>query len=301
MKTIEAAQGKWIGILSHFGVNDSFLQNRHGPCPLCDGTDRYRFDDKDGNGTYYCNHCGAGNGFDLAMKYTGKSFAEVAKEIDQIVGNIDRTRITKTDGYKIRKRIQSVIYGLEDNSGITPVRLYLRGRGLPYSKSLKFHPGLQYWDDGKCLGTFPAMVASIRSPSDQGLSLHITHLTDKGHKAGVPAVKKILPPIDKLNGSAIRLTEIYPHIGIAEGIETALAVMRDFNIPCWAAINSTLMEQFIPPEGVTSLTIFADNDHSFTGQKAAYSLANKLFNKMKVNVIVPDFVGDFADVEEAKS
>ncbi|WP_368927963.1 DUF927 domain-containing protein [Citrobacter freundii] len=39
-----------------------------GPCPACGGSTRYRFDDKDGRGTYFCSHCGAGTGLDLVMK-----------------------------------------------------------------------------------------------------------------------------------------------------------------------------------------------------------------------------------------
>ncbi len=39
------------------------------------GKTRFRFDDKEGRGTWICNHCGAGDGADLAMKVTGMSSA----------------------------------------------------------------------------------------------------------------------------------------------------------------------------------------------------------------------------------
>ncbi|WP_406807470.1 toprim domain-containing protein [Citrobacter freundii] len=39
-----------------------------GPCPACGGNTRYRFDNKDNRGTYFCSHCGAGTGLDLVMK-----------------------------------------------------------------------------------------------------------------------------------------------------------------------------------------------------------------------------------------
>ncbi|WP_305790497.1 primase-helicase zinc-binding domain-containing protein [Acidisphaera rubrifaciens] len=42
------------------GVDARYLVNRHGPCPVCGGRDRLRFDDKDGSGSFYCNQCGPG-------------------------------------------------------------------------------------------------------------------------------------------------------------------------------------------------------------------------------------------------
>ena len=53
MNTIADAHGRWREILPHFGINAKFLVNRHGPCPLCRGVDRYRFDDLNGSGSYY--------------------------------------------------------------------------------------------------------------------------------------------------------------------------------------------------------------------------------------------------------
>jgi len=49
---IAAAQGRWPEILAALaGLSDAELSDRHQPCPRCGGTDRYRFDDKDGSGS----------------------------------------------------------------------------------------------------------------------------------------------------------------------------------------------------------------------------------------------------------
>jgi hypothetical protein len=53
------AQHRWLDILTALGVPAKFLRNWHGPCPMCGGKDRFRFDDKDGKGTFFCNGCGA--------------------------------------------------------------------------------------------------------------------------------------------------------------------------------------------------------------------------------------------------
>jgi putative DNA primase/helicase len=92
--TRRLANGKWFEILTKLGGIDSdFLQDRHGPCPLCAGEDRWRWDDRDGDGGGYCNRCGgkhqaggAISGFDLLMRSKGWSFNEAANEVTQFLG-----------------------------------------------------------------------------------------------------------------------------------------------------------------------------------------------------------------------
>ena len=42
--TKERAVGRWKSILPAFGVTPQQLTGKHGPCPLCGGKDRFRFD-----------------------------------------------------------------------------------------------------------------------------------------------------------------------------------------------------------------------------------------------------------------
>src|SRR5947199_194195 len=49
-KISETARGRWHGILPQLGISANLLRNRHGPCPMCGGKDRFRFDDWDGKG-----------------------------------------------------------------------------------------------------------------------------------------------------------------------------------------------------------------------------------------------------------
>lgn len=300
MKTVDAAQGKWREILSRLGMDDRHLRNKHTDCPLCqDGKDRYRFDDKDGRGTWICGTCGAGDGMRLAIEWTGKPFKEVAAMIDEMVGNIEPEEPPKRSANRGR-RITKILEESFEPGGNDAVTKYLRGRRLPKSPALRMHPDLVYYDDRMIAGRYPAMVSPILSPTGELITLHVTYLTPDGAKAPVEAAKKILPHDGDLAGAAIRLTRIYPHMGIAEGIETALAVMKLYRIPCWASATAGLMEKFIPPEGVERVTVFGDNDASFTGQKAAYALAHRLANgkgKIPVEVLFPSKIGmDFADL-----
>lgn len=295
MKTVEAARGKWVGILRHFGVDDRFLQNRHGACPLCGGNDRYRFDDKDGAGTYYCSKCGAGDGMRLALEWTGREFADVAREIDQIVGNIDQVNFqpNKPDP---RIRLQEIAGARAPIDSINPVRAYLKTRSLKPVQGVEYCTAVNYWEHGSCTA-YPAMVCLMRGPDNAPLTWHVTHLTQSGQKAPVSSVRKLLPPVRPLAGSAIRLGGMSEEIGIAEGIETALAVTERYGIVCWAAANAGLLERFTPPHGVKSVSIFGDNDSSYTGQKAAYTLAHRLRDTVEVRrVSIPTHPDtDFAD------
>lgn len=295
MNTIEAARNKWHSILVHFGIDQSFLRDVHGPCPICEGKDRFRWDNKDGRGTYYCNQCGSGDGMDLAIRFSGKEFKTACREIDGIVGNIREGEAPqKKDG---SKRINMILPMLKDVSNDGPVRKYLAGRKLPSSTALKEVAELGYYNQGDEISKHPAMVARISSMGGGLASLHVTYLTTDGGKADVPSPKKILTPMNDMNGGAVRLTKVYAEFGIAEGIETALAVMKLYKVPCWAATSAGMMEKFQPPPGTKKLTIYSDNDESFTGQKAAYTLAARMYlQKIACEVVLPKAIGDFADL-----
>lgn len=76
------ARGQWLGILKALaGLVEYQLSGRHQPCPICGGQDRYRFDDKTGNGDYYCNQCGPGDGFTMLKKLHGWDFATVVNRV----------------------------------------------------------------------------------------------------------------------------------------------------------------------------------------------------------------------------
>ncbi|AIN16191.1 TOPRIM and DUF927 domain-containing protein [Yersinia pseudotuberculosis] len=59
------AKGHWDAIFQRLDIPTN---RGEGECPSCGGKTRYRFDDREGRGTYHCSHCGAGTGLDLVMK-----------------------------------------------------------------------------------------------------------------------------------------------------------------------------------------------------------------------------------------
>lgn len=179
-----------------------------------------------------------------------------------------------------------------------PVLLYLKNRGITletWPDDLRCHPALAYWevnDSRKPVktGTFPAMVTVVRSPEGRPVGLHRTWVKPDGSgKAPVSSPKKLLKVKD-LTGSAVRL---FPQrdglLGVTEGIEDALSAWVLWQIPTWAAIGTSGLKGFDPPEGVRELLIFADRDENGAGQKAAWALADRMEETGRAaRVLVPE-------------
>ncbi|HBC7420857.1 TPA: DUF927 domain-containing protein [Serratia marcescens] len=76
------ANGHWESILQLLDISTNRAE---GECPNCGGNTRYRFDDKDGRGTYFCSHCGAGTGLDLVMKVKQCGVREAAALVADVM------------------------------------------------------------------------------------------------------------------------------------------------------------------------------------------------------------------------
>lgn len=301
------AHGKWPNILPMFGVSSNYLTGRNTPCPLCGGKDRFRFLDTQGRGTWICNQCGAGNGMTMIMSMTGKQFREAADEVRSICGTVPETK-PRPRMHPDKARSLCIELWRESK----PIRdgddamEYLLSRGLepPYGQQLRFHPKVPV-KNHPTKTRLPAMLARVSDNAGHGVNIHRTYLTD-GQKAdycysdtGEQAPAKKMMPGAIPQDAAIRL---FPHegiLGVAEGIETALAVHRDTGIPCWSLINSTHMAKWVWPKGIKELHIFADADKKFGGQAAAFALAHRVAvskDAPTILVRVPDELGtDFAD------
>lgn len=293
------AAGKWPFVLQHFGVNESFLKNRHGPCPMCGGEDRFRFDDKGGKGTFFCNQCGSGDGFTLLMNLRGWSFKEAADKVREILPGVV-TPPPENETGKMARLSKAVDLWCEARPVVKgdEVWKYLNNRGLEASSDvLRCAKNVSYYDDGKKTGQYAAMLAPIRDVLGNFKSLHVTYL-DNGKKADVPSPKKIL--VGGIQGCAIQLFPIERgRVALVEGIETALAVRKlaPTAQPVWAAISASGMEHINLPSTVECVSIWADNDNNFVGQSAAYKLATRLYKTgILATVHVPSPAGyDWAD------
>lgn len=191
-----------------------------------------------------------------------------------------------------------------------PAGRYLINRGLtiPHTGVLRYHAGLDYWHEGQRIGQFPAMLAAITSPQRELITIHRTFITPDGEKAPVPTVKKLCSPAGLMGGASIKIGTPTTRpdgrvaLGIAEGIETSLAAAILFGVPVWAGVSAHGLTSFTPPPSVRNVYVFADNDASQTGQKAAAQLAERLTRQgFAVRIHTPPITGnDWADELEAR-
>ncbi|WP_292414661.1 toprim domain-containing protein [Mesorhizobium sp.] len=166
----------------------------------------------------------------------------------------------------------------------TLAETYLRSRGLSYQgDALRFYPG------GRAM---VALITDIITGEPQGI--HRTFLDRDGRKID----RRMLGPA---GGGVVRLSsdeDVTLGLAIAEGIETALAVPSR---PVWACLSAGTMRRFPVISGIHALTVFADNDASGTGQKAARDCAERWHAAgREVTIRIPTGTGtDYATREAA--
>ena len=291
------AQGKWFDILPKLGISDKYLTGKHGPCPICAGKDRFRFDDRNGKGSWICNECGAGDGFSLVAKVRKIDMVTAKMMVTPLLGSATKQEYRKTDN---STSLRTAAERFWRSTGVvaenSPVGLYLQKRLGCFNPKGTIRQGQATHPADRGSNYF-VMAAKISGPDGKGVSVHKTYIMTDGSKAPLNP-NKVMMPGPLVQSASIWLSDPAEHMGIAEGIETAMSATLLYKIPTWAAISATIMKSFEPPEICKKLTMFADNDSNFVGQAAAYELARRLVTtrQIDVQVAIPDQVGDWNDI-----
>lgn len=168
----------------------------------------------------------------------------------------------------------------------TPAELWLRRRGLPTdSPALRYHPAVPRGP--RRTGVVrPALLAAVED--SRGLTgIQRSFFRPDGTGVLVADGRRAL---GRYGGGAVRLHPPCPVLGLAEGVETALAASTLFGVPCWAMLGSARLTHAELPAVVTRLLIFADNDPA--GRRAAGLARAAYRHAATVEVHCPGRPGD---------
>lgn len=302
----------WREILSH-AIDERYLVNKHGPCPVCGDTrPKFRFDNQGGTGSWICV-CGYGKGMTLLMKATGQTFTQAAlwvierferpgaKAAAQQLQSRTYEKAANfnelTEDEVIRRRA-SLMRRWQEARRVQPgdpVWRYLTGR-LPGLKDvpnvIRFHPGMEFRERADkhgepdvIYGKFPTMIAAVMDENGKCCNLHRTFLNEDGSRLAITrdgevlSAKKLMPSLGARSFS-VRLAAHNGRLGIGEGIETALAAQLTENLPTWSVVNTAGMKKFIVPTDVHELVVFADNDElTRQGKRPGFEAAKALADR----------------------
>ncbi|WP_393948574.1 primase-helicase zinc-binding domain-containing protein [Kluyvera intermedia] len=287
-ETVKLACGHWSHILPALGLK--VIKNRHQACPVCGGSDRFRFDDKEGRGTWFCNQCGAGDGLKLIEKVFGVSASEAAGKVNAVTGNLSPVApeviaATEAGTEADRKAAAALAAKLMEKSRPTTGNAYLTRKGFPALECLTLTA------THKTGGvTYRAGDVVVPLYDDTGALVNLQLINSDGLKRTLKGgqVKGACHIIEGKKQAGKRLW-------IAEGYATALTVHHLTGETVMVALSSvnllslaSLARQKHP---ACQIVLAADRDLSGDGQTKAAAAAEAC----EGIVALPSVFGDWND------
>ena len=268
------AVGKWQSIFSSLGIVVG--NGKHCPCPVCGGKDRFRFDNKNGRGTYICNQCGSGDGLELIKNYYHCDAKEASSKVAEHL-NLTNHNTTSSDFKsdlqdnipdnpvckKVNYLLSKAILGQSD---------YLTEKGLTFDLTLL--------DDGRIF----VPLININGEYTGGQFIEpdgSKHLMKGSNKKG--AFIWVCPNLgkpDEVKKELLTATEIIICEGLATGISIAVFRHRSLVISAIDAGNLIHVAKAVREVNSTANIIIAgDNDigsHKNTGKEKAIEAATAI-------------------------
>lgn len=262
-----------------------------GPCPLCGGKDRFSINTA--KAIFNCrgsvggdvirmvehieaqNFLGACESINRCPPPDGRSRQPSEEELRQIKirrdeANRDR-RARQEMAERANRRAAGELWREARQIASTPAEVYLHHRGIPTPREgwpdcFRFHPALAYPQQGR----MPALLCRADNVKGIPVAIWRIYLAPDGRgKARVPNAKLGLGSVA---GAAVRIGGEGPHLGIAEGVETALGAwyLTGRVFPVWAGLSTSGVSGFQVPEGVSKITIFSDGDKPIRRKDGEY-------------------------------
>ena len=188
------------------------------------------------------------------------------------------------------------IWGRASKASETIVERYLHARGITIDVPPSIRVCSSHYLDRFQL---PSMVAAVQAPDRSTIAVQTTLLDPRGdRKAQVRMPRKTT---GALGWGAVRLGPADGVLGIAEGVETALAAQQLVGVSVWACLGACRMPRVWVPDHVRELHIFGDNDDP--GRAAAEQTAYAHRHRKVVLRFPPEGCKDWNDmlIRQARS
>ena len=301
-RVLREFNGAWRQTLENYGCHLPSGRH-HGPCPVCGGKDRFRFDDKEGRGTWFCSQCDpqSGGGLLLLSRFLGKPTIEVANEL---LGNttersrapvyrsfVSEDQIRKANHEQARKGAEALLASSELRA-----HPYMSDRGL----------------DGQWLVNGEPIMGKDRAVIKPGELMLVPAYKAEGDGSKLVNVQKIKANKEKrplfggdMAGVYHKLDGHQKLIAIAEGYATGVTVNQvtgattycAFNTGNLAAVSAWVAGQH---PGVP-VVFFADHDElDITHQwRPGEKFAKDAAAPIGATVALPPELGDWDDYRQA--
>lgn len=290
-RVLREFNGAWRQTLEGYGCR---LPNgrHHGPCPVCGGKDRFRFDDKDGRGTWFCSQCDpqSGGGLLLLSRYLGKATIEVAREL--IGQEMPRTvapvrKHTATDEQIIKENRARAKAGaaLMLSQSVKAEHAYMTAKGLA----------------GEWLVNGEIMMGANMDRIEPGDLLLVPVYKD-GELVNMQKITKdgTKRPITggDMSGVSHCIQGKENLIAVVEGYATGVTVNRMTGATIYVAFNTSNLAAACQLARSTfpdaKLVIFADHDEHGAGLRYAEEAAVQTLSK----IALPPEIGDWDDYRQ---
>jgi hypothetical protein len=176
-----------------------------------------------------------------------------------------------------------------------------RNELIEYAQQHSCFVSFSYYPSGEIksanMGTHPCLMLLIRHPeTGEPRRIHRIYLTEDGHKIDFDNHPLLSAKMMMTGGVGCEVTGCSvlidpagtPVIGVAEGLETALAVKFATGMPMQCTINAGLLGNWIAVSGTKVVVIWEDKDRSKTGEKMADKLEESLVEQgIRVIRMVP--------------
>lgn len=212
-----------------------------------------------------------GQMFKLASRELGgdaKAFAWAEERFDVPKTDRDGWKRSPHDENAGRRLQARSLYEEASPAKGSPAEAYLASRGCDAAipSCLRFH-GAPPANPGAAIGSLISPIIGVRTGILLGV--HITYFGPLGHLG-----KKVWgSPRDPSDAGIIPLSApdtVTTDIGLCEGIETGLSLIKQGYGPLWACLNAGHMGAFPIMPGIESIMVWADHDDA--GKRAAASI-----------------------------